>query len=128
MKLLVREEGSAEALELAESGLRLLTPDWILAETANALWKKHFRERMISHQQMLEGARTAFRFDLDTSSARALLPAALELAMTLQHPVYDCLYLALALAEDMRLITADKRFCDACAESYPGRIRLLTSE
>jgi predicted nucleic acid-binding protein len=42
------------------------------------------------------------------------LPA-LRIAISLQHPVYDCFYLALAQAEDCPLVTADQRFLRAVA-------------
>ena len=41
--------------------------------------------------------------------------AALEIASELTHPVYDCLYLALALREEIRVITADRRFFSAAS-------------
>ena len=39
-----------------------------------------------------------------------LLPAALDVAIAVDHSLYDCLYLALAEAEDCRVVTADRRF------------------
>jgi predicted nucleic acid-binding protein len=44
------------------------------------------------------------------SSMRQLMAAAARLAADLDHPVYDCLYLALALQEQRPVITADRRF------------------
>jgi predicted nucleic acid-binding protein len=41
---------------------------------------------------------------------RQLMIAAARLADDLDHPVYDCLYLALALQEQRPVITADRRF------------------
>jgi predicted nucleic acid-binding protein len=38
-----------------------------------------------------------------------LLPRAIDLAFDLQHPIYDCIYLALAEREKAALITADLR-------------------
>jgi predicted nucleic acid-binding protein len=38
-----------------------------------------------------------------------LAARALELAFALDHPVYDCFYLALAEAEQVGLVTADGR-------------------
>jgi predicted nucleic acid-binding protein len=51
---------------------------------------------------------------------------ALSLAIALNHPAYDCFYLALAIAEDDVLITADRRFHAACAASaYTAHVQLL---
>ena len=43
-------------------------------------------------------------------SAAGLAPRAVAIAGQLDHPVYDCLYLALAEAEQAGLVTADLRF------------------
>ena len=40
-------------------------------------------------------------------SATALAPRAVAIAVQLDHSVYDCLYLALAEAEQATLVTAD---------------------
>jgi predicted nucleic acid-binding protein len=39
-----------------------------------------------------------------------LLPAALDVASAVDHSLYDCLYLALAEAENCKVVTADRRF------------------
>jgi predicted nucleic acid-binding protein len=41
---------------------------------------------------------------------RQLMPAATRLAQDLDHPVYDCFYLALAVQQQYPLLTADRRF------------------
>jgi predicted nucleic acid-binding protein len=46
-----------------------------------------------------------------------LLPAAVDLAMSINQTVYDCLYLALAEARDGVMVTADRRFCDVVRTS-----------
>ena len=46
-----------------------------------------------------------------------LLPEAVDLAMSLDQTVYDCLYLALAEARNSVMVTADRRFCDAVSAS-----------
>ena len=43
----------------------------------------------------------------------SLIGAAARLALDLDHPVYDCIYLALALQEGYPVLTADRRFHDA---------------
>lgn len=55
---------------------------------------------------------------------------ALELARLLDHPVYDCTYLALAIALERPVITADRRFAAAVsrnAEAAPF-VQLLAVE
>lgn len=47
------------------------------------------------------------------ATMRQLAPAAARLAVDLDHPVYDCFYLALAIQEQYPVVTADKRFHDA---------------
>jgi predicted nucleic acid-binding protein len=43
---------------------------------------------------------------------RQLAAAAARLAIELDHPAYDCFYLALALQEQCPVVTADQRFHD----------------
>jgi predicted nucleic acid-binding protein len=44
----------------------------------------------------------------------------MELAITLDRSVYDSLYLALAVAQDCQLITADRKFYSAVSSSSLG--------
>ncbi|MGA2185039.1 MAG: type II toxin-antitoxin system VapC family toxin [Bryobacteraceae bacterium] len=44
---------------------------------------------------------------------REMMPQALELAFDLQHPVYDCVYVVLALQRGIPLVTADERLAKA---------------
>ena len=46
-----------------------------------------------------------------------LLPAALDLAISLHQTVYDCLYLALAEVRGSVMVTADRRFHDVVSDS-----------
>jgi predicted nucleic acid-binding protein len=41
----------------------------------------------------------------------------LHLAHAIDHPLYDCLYLATAEAIDAMVVTADRRFFERCAPS-----------
>jgi predicted nucleic acid-binding protein len=53
---------------------------------------------------------------------------ALELALALEHPIYDCVYLALAERMERRLITADRRFIRALAiTQHATRVLALDS-
>jgi predicted nucleic acid-binding protein len=46
---------------------------------------------------------------------RDLMSEALRLARRLDHPVYDCVYLALAMDADAPVVMADRRFVVAAA-------------
>jgi predicted nucleic acid-binding protein len=110
LKWVIDEEGSEAAGELA--GEPLSAPGLLLAECANVLWVKAQRKE-ISPQEVFE------RLDLLRSAPVLLVPVqdlvedATRLAIELEHPVYDCLYLALAMRQDARLVTADRRLARA---------------
>jgi predicted nucleic acid-binding protein len=50
-----------------------------------------------------------------------------RLAGELGHPIYDCLYLALAIREGTYVVTADSRFANALSKhpTLSGSVRLL---
>lgn len=53
------------------------------------------------------------------------LHGALKLSLELNHPLQDCIYLALAKRLDAPLVTADHRFAAKARRRYP-RVRVLT--
>lgn len=107
VKWLVPEEDWAIARGLY-TAYPLSAPELICAECSNILWKKH-RRKEISQSEVLEAAEKITEFDVDLVSLRDLTRQASELSVYLDHPAYDCFYLALAIAEDCRLVTADER-------------------
>lgn len=108
VKWLVFEEESDRALDLiGRSDLR--APSLIQSEVANAIWRKHRRGELkddpdLSSLPMRLGGIVAI---VDESP---VMGRALELALLLDHPVYDVVYLALAEAAEDVLLTADHRF------------------
>lgn len=128
VKWFVPEPHSIDAVRLLESESTFAAPDLIATEVANTLWKKVRRGE-------LEGSRAsallaAFgRVPVTMFPVAAVLPAAFELAVSLGRTVYDSVYLALAIALDRPLITADQKFTAAVAASrYATYIRLLGAE
>lgn len=113
VKWVVREEGRAEALQRT-AGQELLAPDFVLVESANILWKK-----VRLAQLDAEHARRGLEFIAGAFAmlvpAKGLAPRALAMSMEYDHPVYDCLYLACAEAEEAQLLTADRRLAAMCA-------------
>jgi predicted nucleic acid-binding protein len=49
--------------------------------------------------------------------------AATRLAIDLDHPAYDCLYLALAIARDCPFVTADERFLRKLGQARQRTLR-----
>ena len=83
-------------------------PDSVRAEFGNVVWQ-WVRQRGIlrdhAHVALLGLEHVVGEF----ASARELLPAALDLACDGAHPVYDTLFVALALQRSVPLVTDDQR-------------------
>jgi len=108
IKWLVEEEGTVEALIVLERA-KLAAPDLLIAECANIFWKKVRREEL-SEEEALIGARVLEQADIEILPTRHLLGSATSLAVELDHPAYDCIYLALAIERGWQFTTADERF------------------
>lgn len=93
---------------------RLLAPELFPIECANILWKK-VRVRDLTRRDALSNLDLLRLAPVAIVSTRELMPQALELALELQHPVYDCVYLALAIRQGAPLVTADQRLVTAVA-------------
>ena len=99
---------------LLESESLLLSPDLMAVEATNAWWKKLRRGEM--HQTDVDQAVTnLLAVGIAWTPSAELLRAAARLAGELEHPVYDCLYLALAAGRGASLATADDRLRRAAA-------------
>ena len=125
VKWLVHEPGSEAAREAAAGADELLAPTFILVEAANALGK---RVRLGALGE--ESARSAWRELLDTplilvAVELELVEDAMELGLRLRHPVQDCLYLALALHREARVLTADRKFGEAAHRLAELRDKVL---
>jgi|ERR671918_1111500 predicted nucleic acid-binding protein len=108
IKWFIDEPGSDAARRLWRAEPGLLAPDLIVPEVCNAAWRKVRPGQSDSAQAMQIAARLRHGV-LELQPTSALAPRAVELALQLDHPVYDCFYLALAEAEKAELITADRR-------------------
>ncbi len=111
VKWFVEENLRQEARLLVKQGHELVSPDFILIETANIAWKKALRGEIGKDQaRTIVAAVPQYVPTLYPSSE--LMDRALELALALDHPVYDCLYLSCADIVDGVLITADEKLCE----------------
>lgn len=121
IKWVVEESGTPAALALRQHA-KLIAPEPLVAECANILWKK-VQRRELRADEALFAARLLQGVDIELRPTRALLEAAARIAIDLDHPAYDCLYLALAIETDCRFVTADERFLHKLRRSRRGALR-----
>ncbi len=120
------EADDVSAREILAGENILIAPDLIVAEVCNAARKKfHLTES--NAKRALEIATGLPQMFRELVAAKALAPRALEIAMDLQHPVYDCFYLALAEFANTAVVTADAHLLRVTQRAgFPqNRIRLL---
>jgi predicted nucleic acid-binding protein len=115
-----REAETTAANRLIRSRQDLIAPSLLLAEMANGLWKKTRRGEMAAE---LTGAamKEIRRFIPEFVDLSELAAPALELAREIDHSLYDCCYLALALRRGAPLVTLDRTLVESAAKS--GRSR-----
>ena len=114
VRLILADPAAADLAERVGGAALVLAPELMLNELANTLWKLQRADRLndLDPQELLAEARELVdRLEPD----RHLQAEALALACHLNHPVYDCLYLALARREAASLISSDRRL-NALAE------------
>lgn len=116
VKWVVIEEDAETARRLITSGHELHAPRLLASEVANALWRKA-RLNEISHVDA-SALVTALRdMPVRWGTDEIISADAIRLALALDRPVYDCVYLALAQHLGGVMLTADLRFANALANS-----------
>lgn len=108
VKWVIPEVLSEQADRVRDGDDDVLAPDLLLIEVANALWLKS-TAREISSREADAAFDLVRRSGIDLRPTAPLLPRAMEVARRLGHPVYDCVYLALAERERAAFVTADHR-------------------
>ena len=115
-KWFLREPLHDQALALLDHVELLAAPDLIVTEVANIAWKKAVRGDIGRAQAQAMAA--AIRHYLPTlQPSTELAEHAFDIALALNHPVYDCLYVACAEAAGGVLVTADQALCEAMRET-----------
>jgi predicted nucleic acid-binding protein len=125
VKLGVFEEGSLEARRLLGRGASIKAPDLLVAEVSSALWRKELRGDLDEAERRAGLAAAISAYD-ELLPCKDLADRALELAVALKHPVYDCFYLALAEREDATFVTADGRLLSRLSQGgWAGKFEAL---
>jgi predicted nucleic acid-binding protein len=125
LKWVVTEPQSDLADGLVER-FDLLAPELLTLECCNALWARVRRREMTGMEARVSLEKLS-AVPLALTADHMLAPAAMSLAIDLDHPAYDCAYLALAIDRAALVVTADRRFA-LSVRRHPflaDRIRLL---
>lgn len=104
----VPEAGSETATKLLDDGWRLTAPDLMAVEAANAWWKKAGRG-FLEPADVVEAVGRLFAVGVNWIPTAPLVPRAARLALDVDHPVYDCVYIVLAKELALPLATSDER-------------------
>jgi predicted nucleic acid-binding protein len=125
VKWVLNEPRTEAALALRDE--ELIAPALWLAEAANALWR-HVRLGELNREQALARLSELEQAPIASLAIEPHVAKALQLATEAHHPVYDCIYLALALHQRAHVVTDDRRFLAAAARLNLGeQVRLLGS-
>lgn len=114
VKWVISEDGGDDAVRL-RSAFTFVAPELLLPECANILWKKVQRKELEPNEAALAIALIE-RSGISFLTTQGLGETATRLAIELGHPAYDCVYLALALRQKLRFVTADKRLLATVAQ------------
>lgn len=120
------EQDSEAALALLAADERLIAPDLITAELCNAAWRLIRLGQMHAAQMQIlaTGAPRAFA---KLHEMAPLAPRAGAIALAIDHPAYDCFYLALSEAQDAPMVTADRKLVTRLAgTSFAARVHHLS--
>jgi predicted nucleic acid-binding protein len=113
--------------ELVQRNEPLIAPDLVIAEITNTAWKLVAFEGLAPESAATIISAAEKGFDELVPSV-GLKDLALQIAINLKHPAYDCFYLALAEQRECQMVTADNRLLSRCAGTeFARRIRPLLS-
>ncbi len=130
VKWLFEENGSASARRLLSPRRRLIAPDLLEIEFANAVWKRVQRRELEAEQaeELFDDFQQIVGQSLEIVASHGYLSTALGLAILTGSTVYDCLYLSLAMSQESSLITSDRHFVNLIAGTpFSKSVRFLNA-
>jgi predicted nucleic acid-binding protein len=98
--------------------IALVAPDLIWVEIANILWKS-VRQKRCSLPPAKSALALLHEQNLRTVPASSLIDRAFQIAVTYRRTAYDSIYVALAVASNSDLVTADEKLANALAAYLP---------
>lgn len=122
-KWLVAEPDSEIAAMLLDGSFDLQAPRLLVSEIGNMLWRMAVNGS-IDEYEAARLAAALLDMPLQWRDDERTCVEAVRIAVEIGHPVYDCMYLALASLIGSQVVTADRRFVSAVA-STPYRTIVL---
>jgi predicted nucleic acid-binding protein len=119
--LLVEEEKSPQAETAFENATELLILDFLHIEIGNSL-ASSVRRKRITSEQATRARLKALALAPTTAIASKFLDEAFNLALAINHPIYDCLYAIAARESGATLVTCDAKFA---AKLDPAAYKVL---
>lgn len=102
-------------------------PDLILSECANIIWKR-CRIGDINRDQAMQAVELVETMNLYVEPGRRLIERAVQLAIALEYPAYDCFYIAHAEQLDVPFLTVDKKLIAKVRASEATDIDVMSLE
>lgn len=127
IKWVVDEAASDMARRLAAESQKLYAPNLLLAEIANIAWRKNRLGEINATQasMIVRGTRAT---KIEFISEAPTINRALEIAIELDHPAYDAIYLACSETARAPLVTADARLLKTVAKTkYAPLVRHVSN-
>ncbi len=123
VKWFVAEDESAQARALVTSGIILMAPDLFIAELGSVLLKKVRRGEMLA--EVVPRALASTNLVVGLAPSLSLTESAFEIAHRYNRSFYDALYVALAIREGCRLVTADESLVNGMGAAFRDTFLLL---
>jgi len=124
VKWVLPEAGSDRAAAIRTADDDLIAPSLACAEIGSAIWRAVLRGD-VSAAEARQNLLVAINHYWRIVPLEELAERAIDVAMRLRHPIYDCFYVALAERERCPMITADRRLIAAAKAMKGVELRLL---
>ncbi len=104
--------------------LQLIAPDILISEVGNTFFKRSVLTKEIPVTDAAASYTDFLDLDVPVHSSATIAEHALNIAISEQHPLYDTLYLSLAVKRGCEFVTADEKLVTKLGHKFP-LIKLL---
>jgi predicted nucleic acid-binding protein len=121
LKWFIEESRSPAARKILDKGASFIAPDIFIPEICNVVWKKVKNQEITAEQGQAIVSNVPMVLDHIVPSSE-VAKRAFALAVQFNHPVYECLYLALAERESISLVTDDVKLVTVAKKARLARL------